>query len=91
MKTYFSLAIAAFILALAAIITAIVLFLKGCNDVANDLEAGNKKAKEMVGKKFILQNDTVMITDYSFINSNYQLSNGSEISFELTKKLKEVK
>lgn len=43
-----------------------------------------------VGKKVILQKDTLLITDYSMFSETYKLSNGAEISFKLAKELKKV-
>jgi hypothetical protein len=45
------------------------------------------KMKENVGQKVIIKNDTLMIIDYSFLNSNYTLEDGRGISVDLVDKL----
>jgi len=53
----------------------------------NLLKSEVGKIESKVGTKLILEKDTVMIIDYSFLKNNYTLSNGREISFELVDKL----
>ena len=48
------------------------------------------KMKENVGQKVIMQNDTLMIIDYSILNDNYTLEDGRTISSDLVGKLKRV-
>ncbi len=36
----------------------------------------------------VIEKDTLLIVDYSFLESNYTLSDGRKVSFELIKKLK---
>jgi len=55
------------------------------------LDKKTDEYKEKVGERIVLNKDTLTIIDYSFINENFKLSNGQEISFELVKKLKTIK
>lgn len=50
-----------------------------------DNEVNNYKSK--VGNKVILNNDTLMIIDYSFMNGNFTLENGTRIDYSLVEKL----
>ena len=43
-------------------------------------------AKKSIGKKVVINKDTLVITDYSMLMETYKLSNGTEISFEYLKK-----
>jgi len=45
------------------------------------------KVKKYIGSKVVIDKDTLTILDYSMLNSNYTLSNGKEVSFELAEKL----
>lgn len=57
------------------------------NNVGGKFEEENSKLETMVGKKLILQKDTLLVIDYSFINSTIKFENGKEISFLLAKDL----
>lgn len=46
-----------------------------------------EKVKKHIGSKVVIDKDTLTILDYSMLNSNYMLSNGKEVSFELAEKL----
>jgi hypothetical protein len=56
-------------------------------------EFNKEKSKIVVniGKRVVIEKDTLLITDYSFFESNYTLSNGRQVSFELINKLPIVK
>lgn len=41
------------------------------------------KKRLKIGKPFILLNDTLIITDYNYLNGTYTLSNGSRIPEKL--------
>ncbi len=60
---------------------------KSGNEIQNELDS----IKDKIGKRIVLEKDTFLILDYSFLKSNYTLSNGTEVSFELIEKLKIVK
>ena len=55
------------------------------------LDTEINKVKEKVGKRIVIQKDTLMIIDYSILNNNYTLEDGRKVSFDLLNKLKEVK
>ena len=40
-----------------------------------------------LGKKVVMENDTLLIKDYSFYDSTYTLSNGKIMSIKLVEKL----
>lgn len=52
------------------------------NDTITDTE-------EHLGKDIIIEDDTLMIMDYSIINDNYTLEDGRKISIPLAKNLLE--
>ena len=50
-----------------------------------------KKYESNLGKKVILEKDTLKVIDYSIIHQNYILSNDKKISFALIDSLEVVK
>lgn len=48
---------------------------------------GNKeeKFKKLVGESCVINNDTLLIIDYSFFENDYTLSNGLKVNSELIK------
>jgi len=58
-----------------------------------EYQINNEKTKFEVniGKSVIIENDTLSIMDYSMLESNYTLSNGKKVSFELINKLTIIK
>ncbi len=49
------------------------------NSIANNAEEKIKKFEEKyMGKKILIDKDTLMIIDYSLLNSTYRLSNGKD-------------
>jgi len=60
-------------------------------NIGEDIENNINKAKSELGHKVKLGKDTLSITDYSILNENYTLSNGTKISFTLADSLKVVK
>lgn len=63
---------------LATILTILSIFIlfKECKSISDD----GKRLKEVVGKEIILNKDTLVITDYSLIKSEYTLSNGVTVA-----------
>lgn len=45
----------------------------------NESKSIRDKYKEQIGKRFILNKDTLLIIDYSLLNHNFTLSNGTKI------------
>ena len=72
------------------IIIGAVLIIIFSSFISNKIEGEFDKVKTKVGQKLILQNDTLMIIDYSVFNSNYTLEDGRKISFDLANKLEWV-
>jgi len=54
--------------------------------LSNSFESNNIKIKSYLGKSFVINNDTSTIIDYSFIEGNFTLSNGTKINFDLVEK-----
>lgn len=51
----------------------------------NSLDANIEDMKSKIGTEFVLEGDTLLIIDYSTLNDNYTLSNGTKVSKELIK------
>ena len=59
--------------------------------VAYDDITKNKNAKdELLGKEFIIRNDTIQVVDYVFWGANYRLSNGVVVDEQILRVLEEV-
>lgn len=54
----------------------------------NDAAEYNKAMKENLGKPVVVLNDTLIVTDYSFMSNSYYLSNGALIDVSLYESLK---
>ena len=54
----------------------------------NELNKSEDKMKANLGKKIILEKDTLSIVDYSMFNNNYTLSNGKTISSHIVENFK---
>jgi len=50
-----------------------------------------QQMKDNIGRRIIMNKDTLIVTDYSIVFETYNLSNGSKVSKELLKTLKQVK
>jgi hypothetical protein len=61
----------------------IILFSTSMNKCSTSFETELNKYKKMVGEKVILKDDTLMIIDYSLVESNFTLEDGRKISIEL--------
>ena len=57
------------------------------NKCSESLETELNKYETRVGDKVVLKGDTLMIIDYSFVESNFTLEDGRKISIELLDKL----
>jgi hypothetical protein len=69
----------------------VVLFLIsfGIYHLTNSLSFLNKRNKEMqlnIGKKIIIEDDTLIVIDYSFFNDSYTLSNGICVNKSIVEK-----
>ena len=58
------------------------------NTAGNELKKQTTQIESNLGKKIFIDGDSLTITDYSLLNDSYKLSNGTTVSFELVKKLK---
>jgi len=76
--------------AISIILTVLIygmIFMIG-KSVVNSYNSYEDSVKIMVGDKVLLEKDTLSIIDYSLVNKTYELSNGSNISFDFAKKNK---
>lgn len=69
-------------------ILATVLMFMTSNSLENIYKREKSKIEANIGEKVVIEKDTLLIVDYSFLESNYTLSDGRKVSFELIKKLK---
>ena len=69
-------------------ILATVLMFMTSNSLENIYKREKSKIEANIGEKVVIEKDTLLILDYSFLESNYTLSDGRKVSFELIKKLK---
>ena len=51
--------------------------------LSTSFEDGYNNYKSKVGNKIVLNGDTLMIIDFSFLQDNFKLEDGREISMEL--------
>lgn len=75
-----------FLCCIAMIVFCAIQCIKICNQTAQELDAKTTNIINQVGKKVIINKDTLLIMDYSLLNQNYTLSNGVKISFEFEEK-----
>lgn len=66
------------------------LIFSSVDEIKSEYSKAENSIKKEVGKKVILEKDTLTIIDYSILNDTYTLSNGVKVSFELVEKLKKV-
>ena len=79
MKTTYKMAIA-----LVLCVIAVVYLLKYIgNDVTEKLNNTENKYKKHIGKKHIIDKDTLTIVDYSIWEENFTLSDGRKVSYIL--------
>ena len=53
----------------------------------NEIEVEKKEMISYIGKRIVVEKDTLLVTDKSWWSKTLQLSNGKDIDFELGKKL----
>jgi hypothetical protein len=51
------------------------------------IETEKEKYESKIGKRIVLNKDTLMITNYSLISSSFKLENGAEVSCKLVEQL----
>lgn len=59
--------------------------------VEEKLRSRDERTQAIIGKSYIINNDTVQVVDYSFFESSFTLSNGVEISEKYALTLKPIK
>jgi len=71
-------------LIMCGLITALVFMLSSMLSKAGDqINRESEKYKKHIGEKFILDNDTLTIVDYSLLNETFILSNKTEVNSKL--------
>ena len=63
----------------------LILTVIGISSLIKELDNSIDDVKENVGNEFVIADDTLMIMDYSLIEQNYTLQDGTKVSFELVK------
>ncbi len=76
-------AIRVFLLITILSIVISIAFVQVINDISSNVEIHDSKFKDKVGRKIIIEKDTLLIVDYSIIKDVFILSNGIEVSSEL--------
>lgn len=51
-----------------------------------DLSGPSKEANKWIGKKIVIDKDTLTVMEYSAISERLYLSNGSDVTYEFAKK-----
>jgi len=74
------------IVTLVGAITLIAVGIRGCKAGLDELNSLDQDMKNAIGDTIILQQDTLIIIDYSLFNENFTLSNGKEVSSEFVTK-----
>lgn len=80
-----------FILAIVMLVCITILsyiVVDATKETYKELRSNDNNIKSNIGKTIIINKDTLIITDYSMLNSNYTLSNGTKVSFEYINNLK---
>jgi hypothetical protein len=55
------------------------------NDLHQKLSSQTEQIKSLLGKKVLIESDTLMIIDYSSLKNTYSLSDGKEYDMDLVK------
>lgn len=65
-------------------VVAITYLLSGViKDVSKEIENTENKYKKHIGKKHVIDKDTLIIVDYSILNESFTLSDGRKVSYVL--------
>tara|TARA_R110002124_G_scaffold286377_2_gene467141 strand:- start:7 stop:258 length:252 start_codon:yes stop_codon:yes gene_type:complete len=79
MKTIYKMAIAL----LLCVIAVVYLLNSIGTDVSKKLNTEENKYKKHIGKKYIIDKDTLTIVDYSIFSENFTLSDGRKVNYVL--------
>ena len=69
------------------VLTIVITFVMLSHSLTNAITDLVAEVEVNVGESLILNNDTLIIVDYSLLNNTYKLDNGVDINFELAEKL----
>lgn len=50
------------------------------SNVVDDVQKSKKACEAKIGEKVVIQGDTLMVVDYSYIKESFTLSNGVEVN-----------
>jgi len=68
------------------LIVAMVFLNRGCNKVIYEIEELSIEYTSYLGKRTVIDGDTLTITSYKLFKDSFTLSNGSVIHYEVAKK-----
>jgi len=69
------------------LITAIIVLFRTCDGGLTVISEYSKQQKELIGKKVVIKNDTLIIVDYDMLKSSYILNNGLTIDQDYALKI----
>ncbi|MFA5586720.1 MAG: hypothetical protein WDA02_09385 [Saccharofermentanales bacterium] len=72
---------------LVILISAIVVLFRTCDGGLNAISEYSKQQKELIGKKVVIEKDTLIIVDYDMLKSSYILNSGLTIDQDYTLKI----
>jgi len=75
------------IIAGISVITVIIGSIFIFHSIITEIDKTSKEMQDKIGSKIILNNDTLMIINYSILNDAYILENNTEISTTLIDKI----
>jgi hypothetical protein len=66
----------------------VIVFVFTTEKIGDSFKESRQNMEQFLGETVIIQKDTLIITDYSMIERNYNLSNGATISYEFVENQK---
>lgn len=67
------------------IIILISIFTISCVDIESEIDGIYKQADSLIGKRVVINGDTLMVIDFSLINNNFTLSNDIKVNEKVIK------
>ena len=75
-----------FITLLIILIPLMVILNRGCSRAMDQLEKASEEYSSYLGKRTVIDGDTLTITSYKLFKESFTLSNGTEVHYEVAKK-----
>jgi len=72
---------------LVILISVIIVLFRTCDGGLTAISEYSKQQKELIGKKVIIEKDTLIIVDYDMLKSSYILNSGLTIDQDYTIKI----